>query len=160
MESIQLSELEEIAKYSTLDIVKVTGIPMERLRDWLNRGYIEPTLPSLGQGRKALFSDVAIYGIELFQKLITRGFSRQAAADLIKNFTAIGSVLGSTTHIIFVRQKTDGKENINVIHLAGYPPPDNFNIMPILTQQDVEDVYIVNIQDIRDRVDRELSNQV
>lgn len=156
MESIQLSELEAIAKYSTLDIVKVTGIPMERLRDWLNRGFIEPTLPSLGQGRKALFSDVAIYGIELFQKLISRGFSRQAASELIKNFTGIGSELGATTHTIFLRRKTDGKEQIDVLHLAGYPPPANFDIMPILTQESVEDVYIVNIQDIRDRVDMEL----
>ena len=156
MESIQLSELEAIAKYSTLDIVKATSIPIERLRDWLNRGYIEPTLPSLGQGRKALFSDVDIYGIELFQKLISRGFSRQAASELIKRFTGLGSVLGATTHIIFARRKTDGKEHIDVVHLAGYPPPDNFNIMPILTQEGVEDVYIVNIQDIRDRVDTEL----
>ena len=158
MEDIQLSELEIIAKYTTLDIVKVTGTPMERLRDWLNRGYIEPTLPSLGQGRKALFSDVDIYGIELFQKLITRGFSRQAASGLIKKFTAIGSALGATTHIIFVRQNTDGKENISVVSLAGYPPPEDFNIMPILTEKDVEDVYIVSIQDIRDRVDSELAN--
>jgi len=156
MESIQLSELEAIAKYSTLDIVKATGIPIERLRDWLNRGYIEPTLPSLGQGRKALFSDVDIYAIELFQKLIARGFSRHAASELIKNFTGIGGVLGATTHTIFVRRKTDGEEHIDVLHLAGYPPQDNFNIMPILTQEGVEDVYIVNIQDIRDRVDMEL----
>ena len=156
MESIQLSELEAIAKYSTLDIVKATGIPIERLRDWLNRGYIEPTLPSLGQGRKALFSDVDIYAIELFQKLIARGFSRHAASELIKNFTGIGGVLGATTHTIFIRRKTDGNEQIDVLHLAGYPPPPHFDIMPILTQEGVEDVYIVNIQDIRDRVDREL----
>lgn len=156
MKNIQLSELEAIAKYSTVNIVKVTGIPMERLRDWLNRGYIEPTLPSLGQGRKALFSDVDIYGIELFQKLISRGFSRQEASKLIKKFTTLGSILGSTNYIIFVRRKTANEEHIDVFHIVGYPAPKIFDIMFILNQEGVDDVYIANIQDIRDRVDREL----
>ena len=56
-------------KFSTLDIVKALSIPRERLRDWMNNGFVVPTTRSEGQGTKAIFTRDDIYLVALFVDL-------------------------------------------------------------------------------------------
>jgi hypothetical protein len=72
--------------YSTLDIVKALGIPRECLRDWMNRGFTKPAIPANGQGTKAIFDLVHIYGIGVFLMLIRPGFTREMAAKCADKF--------------------------------------------------------------------------
>ena len=46
-------EIEDL--YSTIDISKALNIPRERLRDWMVRGFIKPSLPSTSKGTIAIF---------------------------------------------------------------------------------------------------------
>ena len=55
-----------IDTFSTLDIVKALRIPRERLRDWMNNGFVVPTILSQGQGTKAVFTRGDIYLVALF----------------------------------------------------------------------------------------------
>ena len=73
-------------EFSTLDIVKALKIPRERLRDWMNRSFIKPSVPAEGQGTKAIFTLQDGYGVKLFQALIENGFSREAASSFVKKF--------------------------------------------------------------------------
>ncbi|MEI7636315.1 MAG: MerR family transcriptional regulator [Syntrophus sp. (in: bacteria)] len=68
-------------EFSTLDIVKALGIPRERLRDWMNRGFIKPVISAEGQGTKALFDLEDAYCVALFKNLLDSGFNRTVAAS-------------------------------------------------------------------------------
>ena len=75
-------EIEDL--YSTLDIVKALNIPRERLRDWMTRGFIKPSLPSTGKGTIAIFTKADVFGVALFGKLLEKGFKREMAAEYIE----------------------------------------------------------------------------
>jgi len=76
-------------KFSTLDIVKALSIPRERLRDWMNNGFVIPTISSQGQGTKAVFTRNDVYLAALFVDLLKKGFKRYNASDLIRKTSAI-----------------------------------------------------------------------
>ena len=77
----------EEKSYSTLDIVKKLDIPRERLREWIDRGFIVPSIErSSGQGTKNLFSRKDVYLIALFEKFLVSGISRKMAARLIQDY--------------------------------------------------------------------------
>jgi hypothetical protein len=75
--------------FSTLDIVKALSIPRERLRDWMNNGFVIPTISSQGQGTKAVFTRNDVYLAALFVDLLKKGFKRYNASDLIRKTSAI-----------------------------------------------------------------------
>ena len=73
-------------QYSTLDICKALGITRERLRDWMNRGFIKPSIQEAkGQGTKALFSRNDVYLIMLFLTLIWNGINRKESSGIIQD---------------------------------------------------------------------------
>lgn len=76
-------------KFSTLDIVKALSIPRERLRDWMNNGFVVPTTRSEGQGTKAIFTRDDIYLVALFVDLRKKGFKRDGASDLIRKTSEV-----------------------------------------------------------------------
>lgn len=63
-------------EFSTFDIVKALGIERERLREWMNRSFIKPTIPAPGQGKKAVFTRLDVYAVELFRQLVSAGLDR------------------------------------------------------------------------------------
>jgi DNA-binding transcriptional MerR regulator len=75
--------------YSTFDIAKKMGIPRERLREWIQRGFISPSIAQAkGVGTRNRFSLSDLIIIELFRELLDRGFSREEA----KHFANIHKV--------------------------------------------------------------------
>ena len=82
-------------KFSTLDLVKAFSIPRERLRDWMNNGFIVPTTKSKGQGTKAIFTRDDIYIVALFVDLLNKGFKRDKASDLIRKASEVLKKNGS-----------------------------------------------------------------
>ena len=97
--------------FSTLDIVKALSIPRERLRDWMNNGFVVPTIKSEGQGTKAIFTRNDIYLVALFVDLLKKGFKRYRASDLIKKasgaFKRNGSKSPAFIIIYFMKNQKD-----------------------------------------------------
>lgn len=83
-------------QFSTLDIVKFLGVPRERLRDWMNNGFVVPTISSKGQGTKAVFTRDDIYLVALFMDFLKKGFKRNRASELIRKTSEILKKNGST----------------------------------------------------------------
>ena len=70
--------------YTTFEICKKMGIRKERFREWIDRGYIKPSIQKAsGRGTKNLFSKNDLYTIALFNYLIDRGFSREEVSRRI-----------------------------------------------------------------------------
>jgi DNA-binding transcriptional MerR regulator len=77
------------AVYSTLDVVKILGIPRERLREWLSRGFVTPGIQEAsGAGTKALFKPEDLYRIMLFKQLVESGVSRETASQVLSRFSS------------------------------------------------------------------------
>ena len=75
-------------QYSTLDICKSLGITRERIRDWMNRGFIKPSIQEAkGQGTKSLFSRNDVYLIMLFLTLIGNGINRKESSGIIQELS-------------------------------------------------------------------------
>lgn len=72
--------------FSTFEIMKALGIPRERLREWMKRDFIKPTISADGQGTRAVFSRQDAYGVELFRQLLERGLARDKARLFVKFF--------------------------------------------------------------------------
>ncbi len=73
-------------RYSTFDLVKVLGVHRSSIQQWMNHGFIEPTVEqAAGRGSKSLFSDVDIYRIELFRNLFQVGIPQREAASIAKD---------------------------------------------------------------------------
>lgn len=155
-------EMEEI--YSTLDIVKALNIPRERLRDWMIRGFIKPSLPSTRQGTIAIFTKSDVFGVALFKKLIERGFKREVASEYVAgvvntriedslNFIVLKSlirdgepVIASYLHI--------GKASLNMeISEKGVVR----SIFGRFKAEDWDDIHILNIGNLRNEVEAALA---
>ena len=69
--------------YTTFQIIKTLKIPRERLKDWVEKGFVKPSLQQAqGKGTKALFSLLDVYALALFKHLIEEcRFSRDAASQ-------------------------------------------------------------------------------
>lgn len=67
--------------------VEITQIPRERLKTWLLRGYIRPSIAAgVGPGRSNLYSRVDLYAIALFDHLISnKELHRNKAGLMIRS---------------------------------------------------------------------------
>jgi hypothetical protein len=72
--------------FSTFDIIKALGIERERLREWMNRSYLRPSVMSSGQGIKSEFTRCDVYAVELFRQLLEGGFDRDHAGVFVRFF--------------------------------------------------------------------------
>lgn len=80
---------KKLREYTTTDIMKL-GIKRERLKDWMERNFITPSIQKAsGQGTKNIFSIYDLYTIKLFEFLVENGFSREDAGLRIKWLTML-----------------------------------------------------------------------
>ena len=72
--------------YTTFDVVKILDLKMERLQDWLKRGYIQPTAQEqVGRGMKKYFDRLQLYVIQAFKNLVENGITREEAAGWVRD---------------------------------------------------------------------------
>ena len=84
----QVADIDKLSKvFTTSDIAKL-GIKRERLKDWMERGFIVPSIQKAdGQGTKNYFSIFDLYSITLFRTLLGYGFSRHSAGFRVRWFS-------------------------------------------------------------------------
>jgi hypothetical protein len=158
-------EIEDL--YSTLDIVKALNIPRERLRDWMTRGFIKPSLPSTGKGTIAIFTKEDIYGIAIFGKLLEKGFKREVASEYTD--IVVGRRLRDLNYILFKSLIRDGKRVVDIEEHIGKSSlkveidkngnakviSDHFeNPIP----EEWEDIHILNVGNLFKEVDAALTD--
>ena len=69
-------------EFSTLDVCRIFNIPLRRLREWLERDYIKPSIEKArGRGTKTLFSHEDLEVIGIFVNLVDSGVERLEACS-------------------------------------------------------------------------------
>lgn len=99
-------------EFSTLEVVKALKIDRERLRDWMTRSFIVPSVSADGKGTKAIFTVHDIYGIELFRFLLNAGLSRSSAASYVNFFMKKDKAGRTKTAYIKFMVDTEGKVSL------------------------------------------------
>jgi hypothetical protein len=152
--------------FSTIDIQRALKIPRERFRQWLDMGFIKPSVQAAGAGTRASFTRTDVYRIAVFDYLITRGFKRGIAARFVEMFGR--NAEDSESNYLLLRRES-GKTGFIVLtsrhwqaDLEGgtfYPAQDaemkreNSAFRP---SESWDDIFIVNFAKIRTQVDRSL----
>ena len=148
------------------------SIPRERLKDWLTREYIVPSIQKAsGQGTKNLFSLMDLYLIKLFEYLLARGFARKDAqkrVHLLSLLTSYGGRVSKrllSTEFLGIINSPDDNEIIikNGYEFDKSSPSvvmlsidDNGRIstgLPMEKLHLIDDMLIVNFAKIRNEVD-------
>lgn len=110
----------QTAKYTTGHILRIFNMKMDKCRDWHNRGYIEPTVPSLGQGYKARYTIEDLYGIALFIKLTEKGYKRELAAEIVKSTRTKGvGPFSAAEFVLYQTVRKDGELEVKPTYLSG-----------------------------------------
>ena len=164
--------------YSTLEIGKALDIPRERLRDWMDRGFIKPTIAAKGQGTKAVFTKSDVYCVALFMELLESGFSREVAASWIslldKPRKPQKADAGVVNYILFREGPRGSQEKPTLVTLEGIEwdlslktgvlggseKKQLINRDPFFQEwakQGWRKIFIVNFRQIRNEVDAALA---
>lgn len=150
----------ETEGYSTLDIVKSLDIPRERLRDWMNRGFITPSKEAKGQGTKALFSRIDVYAISLFRYLVERcKFLREEAARFSQEWLAKAKSEEDRSFVsqdLIAFDRATAKEGEEVISLRSLRSQE-IEQMESAEGVDWDALFVVNFRKIREDVDAKLT---
>ena len=109
-------------EFSTLDIVKLLNIPRERLREWIDRRYIRPSIKEAeGHGRKALFSLADLYRIEIFNRLTNVGLHRVVGLALTNFLKEEILLRDDIYHYVFARPKNKERGKVFEIMYSDSP---------------------------------------
>jgi hypothetical protein len=98
-------------EFSTFDVMKLLDIKRERLREWMNKDFIMPTIPADGVGSKAIFSILDIYKIAVFKILVDAGMNRRKASVWIKENPRLGNQRDAEklTYVIVFEEEGGGR---------------------------------------------------
>ena len=69
-------------EFSTFDVAKILDIKRTRIQEWINSGYITPSIQKAkGKGLKAIFSLNDLYCIQVFRVMREMGIHRNIAKE-------------------------------------------------------------------------------
>ena len=64
------------------EVARILDVNKDRLRGWLNEGFITPSYKSSGTGIANLYSVDSLYKLLAFKDLVDSGISRAIAAEI------------------------------------------------------------------------------
>ncbi len=155
-------EIEDI--YSTIDISKALGIKRERMREWMIRGFVKPSLPSTGKGTIAIFTRNDVLCVALLQKLIGMGFKREVASVHIRQLLD-SRLINVLSFIVLVYTEREGKPVVDFQLIASetldlnYDQDGNVQIGPLtnISSQNWDGIHVINFLKLEDEVDAALA---
>ena len=96
-------------QFSTFDITRVFGIPRSNIQQYMDRGFIKPSIESAeGKGTRNLFSVEDLYRLRIFQRLHAVGLSQKEASEnsRLVDFKKIGKKGVNWIKITHEKEKT------------------------------------------------------
>lgn len=160
-------------EFTTTHICEIHELNLERLKDWMRKGFVNPTKPAPKQGKKATFTLLDVYGIGLFKDLIENGFNREAAAEYARGFLKEPKALESN-YILF-RPKTGGVIDATVVGPGEWKvrlktgivdsgagradnlPPRHPGQSTVMGDKNWLHIHLVNFKNLRKKIDRAIS---
>ena len=154
----------ERGTFTSFQVVKMLKIRQERLQEWLHKDFIKPKFPAAGRGTKNYFSKKNLYEIALFNYLLNRGLSRKESSKILK-----ANVMDPVFHFMeksFKAHKADVSVPsiipLLIIFKSGnkysskhiFDLEIKFNIKSEITDKNIDEVQIINLDKIVTTVNR------
>ena len=146
--------------YTTFEVVKKMGIRQERLREWIDRGFIIPSIQKAqGRGTKNIFSRDDLYKLGLFQYLLSISLSRKRAAEIVKYLYLSQPYLSFEPGTVVINLREEG---LTMPYLDGKMTFDSIRIEPkgeaieLSFKGDFDEIdsyVVINFSKIKRRVD-------
>lgn len=168
--SFKKSTFEEIfgdpnyGTFSSFQAVKILKIKKERLQEWLHKGFITPEVRASGRGTRNRFSKTNLYEIALFDYLLQRGLSRKESTNILR--TDIMDIKRQHVEKILKMVNDDIQSRSIIPALIIYKTGDNysskvvfekeirFDLRQDISKPDVDEVQIINIEKIIQKVNQ------
>lgn len=163
--------------YSTIEITKALQIKKERLRVWIDEGFVGPSIQKgVGPGTKHIFDVYDVYGIALFQRLLDAGFNRTVSGKFTNEFingektepkrqkAAYITFKVDQTGVIHPEIYSDG--NFKLHYETGITVFDDMDVKLMrkalsqidkLTTKDWRFIFIINVKQLFNEVDAALA---
>lgn len=138
------------------------GLDTQRVRIWLNEGYVTASHKSEGQGKKAFFTVSDLYRVALFVKLLEKGFKRDLAGEYLQGLRERpAEFVDKVSYLFFITQKTGEESTVDEKSVMGFDVGVNLGPDYVAiggggkegNECDWEDVLILNYAKIRGGVD-------
>lgn len=136
------------------DVEKITGVKRNRLQQWLERGFIAPSVQvAYGHGTRNIWSTSDLYTIALFKKVTESGLSRKVVSDFLSAGTLGGDKLDKVIFLLYMRK--EGKTNAASLFFSEDDDVvlDLASIQESLDMVPFDDIYIVNFAKLKEAVD-------
>lgn len=153
-------------EYSTLDIVKALKIPRGRLREWIDQNFIIPSVSAEGQGTRAVFTRIDVYGVALFRQLLKLGFSRTMASRITRDFVSRekAQTRGKARYLVFKIGEKNGEPAILTSRVLNRNCNINIETLETHEQEELsqepatewDSVIIINFQHLQEETDAAL----
>jgi hypothetical protein len=140
--------------FTTFDVCRILNLKRDRLKDWIERGFIVPAAQEdVARGKKSYFDKWGLYMIKLFHHVVTNGIAREQAAKWIKELTEYKDQQSEldpldSNFLMIKRIQTE------VVEQSITWGPSKV----IDSSEDIDDAYIVNFKKIRQAVDSALED--
>ena len=87
----------KLEQFEQRDITRILGIKRPTLQQWIERGFVSPSIEKAGAlGRRNVWNRADMFRLGEFHELIKRGFSREEASKFLKNCRVITTSGGKT----------------------------------------------------------------
>ena len=140
--------------YTTTELLKVIDITRTRLRPWIERGYVFPSVMNLStQGTKHLYSIEDLYGAAVFKYLLEFGFSRDRAGVMIKNWKFFGEWEKKHHALFYIDDK---KFHSTLCNFEDQGEADKFFQAVKESTLDGKSTFIINVSDVIEGVNQRI----
>lgn len=146
--------------YTSNDVIKILPIKRERLRDWILKKFIVPSLPQKGQGQPFEFTRLEVYILALFHKMIERGLSRPAAMASIQMMVQTRDLTADTMPSSISIRFSESGPNLSWIPLERKSPSGK-SIIDHFTdeaehEEEWDDIVLINTRRLKEQVDKKI----
>lgn len=143
-------------QFSTFDIQKKLGINRNTIQQWLDSGFITPSIQrSIGQGTRNRFSLADLYQIELFRRLLDLGLHRRFAAKLTVGINVEEELRKGSRYL--VRKETwsslESKKRYDIDQKRKW---NTERLLPRVLSDDEVISYVINLAAIKKTVDERM----
>ena len=147
--------------FSHHEVARILNIKKDRLRGWLNEGFVKPSIPSAGRGKANLYTRHDLYAIGLFMSLIDTGYSREFARSAAEIW--LRKIEGIDAHTIVklaIMRTQDNQEYVRVDEFTFLVPYDftfdpdrELNVLLANTGGEWTRYEVINLEGIMRKID-------
>jgi hypothetical protein len=153
--------MEFMEEFLAADIERITGVKRNRLQQWIEYGFITPSIQEAsGSGSRNVWSRADLYSIAIFKKVTESGLSRDIVSDLL-TIGVFGDLsdeqIGRISYLVYMRGGERTAACGVEFERGEEPLLDLVSIQKSQGLKFFDDCYILNFPQLKREVDEKIN---